>query len=180
MRISVEALTQIAQNKKLSLEEKGFILHLVTMPMSGKNGSLGIHGIGCLAKNTDLMLKTFKDFLEKGYIKVGKRRHFLTQKFYDECDGVFYNEEKTNNKKTLFLYLMYDSATGLYKIGKSFNPNTREKTLGGQTPLISLIHTTKHKTPKMEKELHEKYKNKRVRGEWFELTQEDVEFIKSL
>jgi hypothetical protein len=180
MRVSVDDLIQIAQNKKLSLEEIGFIVHLITMPESGKGGRLGFHELGFLANNTDFMVSVFHEYINKGYIKVGKRRHVLTKKYYDDCNGLNVKNEKTENKKTLFVYLMHDESTGLYKIGKSYNPSNREKTLCAQIPLLRLLHKTESRTPNMEKSLHKKYANKRVRGEWFNLTQEEVEYIKSL
>lgn len=70
-------------------------------------------------------------------------------------------------------YLMIDG-NGYYKIGKSFNPEIREKTLQSQNPTIELIAFL---NKDIEKELHLEYKNKRKRGEWFSLSKEDVKFI---
>jgi hypothetical protein len=81
-------------------------------------------------------------------------------------------------KQTL-IYLMANVRNGCYKIGRSTQPEYRERTLQAQEPHIVLIHCFPG-TSATEKLLHEKFKSKRVRGEWFDLTFEDVEFIKSL
>ena len=76
------------------------------------------------------------------------------------------------------IYLMHHGLSKVWKIGRSVNPRQREKTLQHQDPRISLEWTIKA-PGKFEQFLHKKFKKKRLRGEWFELTQEDVEWIKS-
>jgi hypothetical protein len=72
---------------------------------------------------------------------------------------------------------MIDDNTKLYKIGRSKNHSYREKTLQSEKPTIEMIlniQTSIH----VEKELHEMFKHKRIRGEWFNLTYEDLKEIK--
>lgn len=71
-------------------------------------------------------------------------------------------------------YLMIDEASGLIKIGRSRDPQFREHTLGAQIPRIKLIAVC---ADDVESVLHEKYKSKRVRGEWFNLSDRDVNSI---
>lgn len=71
-------------------------------------------------------------------------------------------------------YLMKDENTGYVKIGVSINPKLRERTLQSQKPTISLFATVKGN---IERELHKYYSNKKVRGEWFHLTQGDIDTI---
>lgn len=71
-------------------------------------------------------------------------------------------------------YLMKDHTTGLIKIGKSNNPRKREKTLQSEKPQITLFASH---DKNIEKELHAKYKNKRIRGEWFNLSDKDLKDI---
>lgn len=124
-------------------------------------------------------------------------KHLTEQKYYLEKRGNFYRftevfyktihlRDYTPELKVLlkqkssdFVYLMIDEHTNLYKIGKSNNVSKRERTLAAQIPRIKTIHFFKQETV-FEKTLHNMYKDKRVRGEWFELTKEDVEFIKTL
>lgn len=72
-------------------------------------------------------------------------------------------------------YLMRDENTGCTKIGKSVNPRVRERTLLSDKPTITLFMICDNL---VEKELHAKYADKRVRGEWFNLTSEDIADIK--
>lgn len=72
-------------------------------------------------------------------------------------------------------YLMHDSNTGYTKIGKSVNPRQRERTLQSEKPTITMFAICDRL---VEKELHNKYADKRIRGEWFDLTSNDIENIK--
>lgn len=85
---------------------------------------------------------------------------------------------KRNRSKTTKVYLMVDHNTGLHKIGRSKSPLKRERTLQSEKPTIELIAHWES-TTKKEKELHKKYNEKRVRGEWFDLTNQDISEILS-
>lgn len=74
-------------------------------------------------------------------------------------------------KKTQRTYIMIDKNTGYYKIGKSMNPKFREKTIQSEKPTVELLVIFEND---IEKLLHEKYKAKRVRGEWFSLAKSDL------
>ncbi len=73
-------------------------------------------------------------------------------------------------------YLMKDFFRDVYKIGKSTNPCFREKTLQSEVPTIKLIHIIEED---IEKHLHEKFSAKRIRGEWFNLSINDLNYITS-
>lgn len=75
-----------------------------------------------------------------------------------------------------YVYLMVNTDTSLLKIGTSKNPTYREKTLHSQEPVIHLIAKW-NCSKEIEKSLHEKYKHKRVRGEWFRLDLNDLKEI---
>ena len=74
-------------------------------------------------------------------------------------------------------YLLIDHNTGYYKIGRSKNPEKREKTLQSEKPNIELICICK---VNIEKELHKKYMLNRIRGEWFFLSNQQIAEIKQL
>jgi len=78
-----------------------------------------------------------------------------------------------------YVYLMLDKRNNYIKIGKSIRPTFREKTLQGEQPEIELIAYWEAK-PKVEKELHYKFKDKRKRGEWFKLDFIDLKLIKKM
>ena len=81
-----------------------------------------------------------------------------------------------------FVYLIKHSEKPLYKIGITVNPEVRIKGFNSGLPFtveeICTIATDDMR--KMELNLHNKYLDKRVNGEWFALEPADVEYIKSL
>lgn len=73
------------------------------------------------------------------------------------------------DSRIIYTYLMLD---GKYvKIGKSKNPKFREATLQAQKPSIELYATT---NSNIETYLHKLFDKNRVRGEWFELSNEEI------
>lgn len=94
------------------------------------------------------------------------------EKVEDEVD--YYPSTLTKNKGKAKTYLMHDANTQYTKIGKSVNPRHREKTLQAEKPTITMFAVCEND---VEKRLHVKYAYKRIRGEWFDLSQEDIENI---
>lgn len=80
-----------------------------------------------------------------------------------------------------YVYLIRAS-TGHYKIGRTKDISNRFNFFVVKLPFeIELIHHFEvDDMREAEAKLHEKYKAKRVNGEWFNLTDEDVTFIKSI
>lgn len=74
------------------------------------------------------------------------------------------------------------SDEGLYKIGYSKNPTERMRQLQVSIPhKLTLIHDIMTTQPKLlEKQLHEAYSHKHVRGEWFALSEYDIIEIKDM
>ena len=83
--------------------------------------------------------------------------------------------------KAGYVYLMR-SANGLYKIGRSKNTKKRKAELNRQFPIqIGIIHLVLCRDYcKAEKDLHRKYRQKRVESEWFNLSAQDVAWLLSL
>jgi hypothetical protein len=77
------------------------------------------------------------------------------------------------------IYVMLDKNTGYFKIGRSHNPKKREKTLQSEKPTIELLFSF-DATEELEKELHVVFGDKRIRGEWFYLTEDDIFYIKEI
>ena len=90
--------------------------------------------------------------------------------------------EKETITDFCFVYLMHDTSNGYYKIGISNSPEYRERTLQSEKPTIEMITSKKFPIRKIaesiEKALHSTYSEKRLRGEWFELNDNDVQHIK--
>jgi len=97
----------------------------------------------------------------------------IYRSLFDEDKG-FVNLDESKAKK---IYLIFDSTKNLIKIGQSVNPRIREKTLQGEAPQLDII-TTWIAPAFVERELHEKFRLKRTRGEWFKLTFSDLKDIK--
>lgn len=75
-----------------------------------------------------------------------------------------------------FTYLMEDLRNGSIKIGKSRNPERREKTLQSEVPTVELRFAIPA-SHDMEASLHEEYSSFRRRGEWFELSVFQLRFV---
>lgn len=82
--------------------------------------------------------------------------------------------DKEKQKAIMFTYLMIDENTHYVKIGRSFNPKNRERTLQSEKPTIRIIYICKDN---IETELHKKFADVRIRGEWFNLTEEQIQTI---
>jgi hypothetical protein len=90
------------------------------------------------------------------------------------------NESNTPKKlQTKFtkVYVMIDKNTGYYKIGRSINPKIRERTLQSEKPTIEMLFNHDARV-KDEKEIHNMFSDKRVRGEWFDLNGSDLNKIR--
>ncbi len=82
-------------------------------------------------------------------------------------------EQLRRSNFKIYVYLMEDLRNGLFKIGQSQTPEKREKTLQSEVPETALrFYIPAHDTA--EKELHELFAEKRVRGEWFGFNPDDV------
>lgn len=81
------------------------------------------------------------------------------------------------NQSDGFIYLMRNKRNGLTKIGYSKTPKHRESTLQSQEPEIEMIHSVKG-TFSEEKAIHKNYAAARVRGEWFKLSETEIDEIK--
>jgi len=87
--------------------------------------------------------------------------------------------EKVKNKIG-YIYLIENNKS--YKIGKSNNFDRRFKDYlktENAYPYIDVINTKVFNYHLLEKELHEKYKDKCIRSEWFKLDEKDVEDIRT-
>jgi len=92
-----------------------------------------------------------------------------------------YQQTRRSQDTEGYVYLLR-SDIGLYKIGKSKDPASRIRTFGIKLPFRveyeHVIHTSAMTT--LELELHHRYADKRMDGEWFALTPEDVDAIRAI
>lgn len=83
-------------------------------------------------------------------------------------------EHKLKEKEIQDTYLALDKSTGYIKIGRSKNPQNRINEFMNANPSIILLATAE---VDVERELHIKYAHKNVRGEWFDLSNKDIDNI---
>lgn len=88
---------------------------------------------------------------------------------------------RSNNGPLGWVYLV--KSGDVYKIGMSNGDvKKRIETLqtGSPTPIETVCLLQTNDASGLEAELHEKFKDKRTRGEWFSLTSDDIDYILSL
>lgn len=107
--------------------------------------------------NEDTIFRENEKALEKEFKKLGTERKKMPE---------------------TFIYLMKDEINGYHKIGRSKTPHKREKTLQSEKPSITLVYSCKANIDE-ESLLHKKYNEYRIRGEWFNLSEQQLEEIKS-
>ena len=129
----------------------------------------------------DLQTELFKNSEYKIFEEYGKGPHNFSKPsyFFEDDETVIYlpkfkiKEISNFDSGANHIYLMLNRRNGYYKIGRSLNPIHREKTLQSEDPDIVLIK--KWRVPVFyEKHLHKEYKNNRIRGEWFKLSDVDI------
>lgn len=91
------------------------------------------------------------------------------------------DKEPIPKAETCFVYLMMDVSNGFYKIGISNKPHYREHTLQSEKPTIELVCSKEYPHRKIaeaiEKALHNAFSSKRIRGEWFNLDDNDLSML---
>jgi hypothetical protein len=76
-----------------------------------------------------------------------------------------------------FIYLVLDEKTGCIKIGRSKNPSARERTLQSENPAHHMLFFHPGDAD-LEGQLHRQFAEYQVRGEWFRLSEAQIESIK--
>jgi len=99
--------------------------------------------------------------------------------FYQEQEGRVVEQAQPSQPALYPGYVYVVEGGGYYKIGLSNDVDRRLTQLAVQPPFeLTVIHIIE--TDDMfglEAELHEVFTDKRVRGEWFELDEEDIEWL---
>ena len=86
---------------------------------------------------------------------------------------------KKKQRKSNCVYLI-GAPNGLVKIGIANDVQARFRDINNMSPIeLHIIHSfSSDDSPEIEKELHGHFGGKRVKGEWFNLTQDDIIWIK--
>ena len=100
--------------------------------------------------------------------------------------GIYLRDEEdweyiTKIKDSCFVYLIENTHNHYTKIGVSTNPSRRLRQLQtGNDSILQLIGTIKVEDAfKVEKLLHKSYTQKRVYGEWFAISADDLRVLSS-
>lgn len=112
----------------------------------------------------DKFKKTHKELMEIYFPPIEPEKIYIYPKETE-------TQQKQKEWRNSFCYLMVDDATGYVKIGRSVNPKARERTLQSEKPTIRMLH---YFEKNHERELHELYREKRIRGEWFDLKENEI------
>lgn len=111
------------------------------------------------------------------YINESKIAHYEEAAAYEQASRASrIIPEKQDRPKVI--YLLFDSHSGLYKIGKTKNLQARLNTLKTANAAISMVHSFDG-FDSCELILHENFATKRVTGEWFMLDDDDICFVKN-
>ena len=132
----------------------------------------------CRNKHYNCYAKVIKDFIIKFNDEI--RKNIPEEELRNTKEDI--NDTDKNDKGTCYVYLMIDTTNNFYKIGISNNPRYREHTLQSDKPTIELICAKEYPSrtiaEAIESALHKAYANKRIRGEWFNLEDNDIIEIK--
>jgi hypothetical protein len=117
--------------------------------------------------------------LEKGLLKkIVETEIESYRQTFERVVPIKRNIKTTNRKCDGVGYVYLIKMDSHYKIGISKNPKRRLKAFSTMPQQLEVILTAKvNDYARIEEELHEKYKEKRVRGEWFELDDLEVKEI---
>ena len=129
----------------------------------------------CKEHNEEIFSK-FKQDEEGNYYNERLEYEANKRKSYSESRRN--NRNKVDNTNTC-IYLIKDMLTGLTKIGSSNKPERRLVELKNQyqNENLMLIAYVENVEQKLEKELHNMYKEKNQVNEWFKLSEDDISKI---
>lgn len=98
----------------------------------------------------------------------------------------FYTPMNTKHSEVpfTFVYLIRDLDTKLIKIGHSTDPDQRLRSLKKQPTLLPRQNNFEllfawQSCPCREQYLHALFVSQRVRGEWFDLDEDDIDFVRA-
>lgn len=169
-KIPKEIFYKTMDDVNLSCKAKG----MFTFMLSNPNKLYSEHDFISPKDKIDSITSGLNNLIENGYVEKitnGILGYKIKGMKVDIIEG--------NNSG--FVYVIYDSL-GNYKIGYAQNILKRIKfyyTLMPNKPIvIKTIACTDMR--KAERFLHDKFKSKRLNGEWFKLNEEDLQYINRL
>ena len=90
------------------------------------------------------------------------------------------NQQKSH--RTGSVYLVRNDRNGMIKIGRSLDVQKRIKALqtSNPFPLTLILTISTNDSSQVESNLHQIFHHKRINGEWFNLSNQDINFVSNL
>lgn len=158
--------------------------------MNGFYGVVKIGDLYCLQNGQGFILSAEETieiahglvtFAYKNSEAIEEHNKYVEEHLYDSWNDISNIPKVANYKKPKYLYLFECHNT--YKIGVTDNIKRRIHQLDTRPFKLNLIAQTNKLIKdayKWERYLHEEYKNTNIEGEWFELTETQINDIKEL
>lgn len=127
-----------------------------------------------------LSKKDFLQILGFEFLFIAKINYELALEKYQKERNISTKKKEKPTKGLVYLLKIEDRDE--YKIGVTTNLDKRVTQLSTQMPFeLEIINTIKsNDIYQLESELHSKFEDKNINGEWFELTNRDISYIKKI
>lgn len=162
----------------MSMQERGqYITLLATMHQTGRLNKEEIKVVLRGKKVSDIVLRKFKSDEEGRFYNERLENEITKRKQFTESRR---NSLNISNGDQVNVYLLFDEDSGNYKIGSSKYPLLRLEEIKKKRPNVILYWKTETLVDREnEKKLHEEFKDKRIKQDWFSLTVRDLENIQN-
>jgi hypothetical protein len=121
----------------------------------------------------------WETFSQSGSFPWRARTQLATQHAACEDEEEIARPQSTRRQRSGFVYLMHNRRNGYFKIGfTSRTPEFRESTLQAEDPDIEVLASVEGTTDD-EVALHHRFRDFRLRGEWFELPKSVVKDLRA-
>jgi hypothetical protein len=121
-------------------------------------------------------------FNHVSYLGNEKARKEQMKPLYERYEAQKELFDRKIDKTTAYVYLFHNEVTNLHKIGFSSHPMKRFRTIMiKRKQLMSIEHLIPTPDPEQrEAELHFMFRDKNIEGEWFDLSEDDLQDIKDM
>lgn len=159
------------QNKDVTASYKSSDEHITLLARLWVIKALDFPSEPCIFKKTSFVSSQLKALERKAErLKQAEQEAGAKQKDQEEVERL-----RKSNFRT-FVYVMEDLRNGYFKIGQSTTPDKRERTLQSEVPQI-VMRFSIPSPEENERKLHDFFAEKRIRGEWFQLTDDDLVWV---
>jgi len=181
-------LGAISEDKKSLFSELGectsidelaslFFVELFSLSSDSSN----MKSVYAFTSDTNQVIRKLNEWFTPEYVDLFKVSIVMSNPFSNNLNSFmvlvsFLQTQKYEKERQFIKTYVMSNGSGLYKIGKSIDPLKREKMLSTGNPNIRLVLSMEMD---IERELHIKFADKKVSGEWFELSEDDLNYIRN-